>query len=266
MKESIPASRGRSWQRVLLMGWGLIITALILAPWPLMDKLFAIAYGICPQRASHSYIIAGQQLPLEARMTGIFSGFLLTYLSILVRGRGKAAAFPPPLPLGLCMGFIGLMGIDGINNTLADLHLPHLYTPDLRLRLGTGLLSGIGMAGLVIPALNFVLWRDGQERPVLSTIADLAGLLALASLFFLLVTSTSPFLLYPIAIFSISGLIALLTCINMVIIMGMAGKDWQVATWGETLPILSLAFIMTVGELGFLSVVRYTVLGAVPLE
>ena len=43
----------------------------------LMSVLWAIAFGICPQRPSQSLFLGGQQMPIEARMAGMFGGFLI---------------------------------------------------------------------------------------------------------------------------------------------------------------------------------------------
>src|SRR5574341_1780943 len=74
------------WPGVLAV----ILASFVLAPWPLLDKLRAIGYGICPQRVSHSYFLAGRQLPVEARETGMFAGFLLTVLVLAGLGRFRA--------------------------------------------------------------------------------------------------------------------------------------------------------------------------------
>ena len=89
----------------------------VLAPGPLMDKLWAVGYGICPQRVSHSYFLAGWQLPVEARMMGMFAGFLLSVLVFAALGRFRASRFPTwPIVLVLGIGAAG-MALDGINNT-----------------------------------------------------------------------------------------------------------------------------------------------------
>ena len=56
-----------------------------------MDLLRSVLYGVSAQRPSHSIFIGGQQLPLEARMGGIFLGFLcaVALLAVTVRRAGK---------------------------------------------------------------------------------------------------------------------------------------------------------------------------------
>lgn len=40
----------------------------------LVGRLTALMSGVCPQRPGHSYTLGGVQLPLEARMMGMFGG------------------------------------------------------------------------------------------------------------------------------------------------------------------------------------------------
>jgi uncharacterized membrane protein len=109
--------------------WGIVLLALlvgfILAPWPLLDKLWAVGYGICPRRVSHSYFLAGRQLPVEAREAGMFAGFLLTILVFAALGRFRARELPtwPLLVVLLLFGFS--MAFDGVNNTLQTDSAPH---------------------------------------------------------------------------------------------------------------------------------------------
>src|SRR5512136_1045914 len=140
-----------------------------------MDKLFAIAYGICPQRPAHSLFFGGQQMSIEARMFGMFGGAAAAALYLAARGRGKATDFPQPGILAMLIGFVAWMGLDGMNALLFDLRLPHLYTPSLTLRLGTGLLTGLSIGVVIVPAFNQTIWSPTVARkvPVLAGWRDL---------------------------------------------------------------------------------------------
>ena len=59
-----------------------------------MSILWAIAFGICPQRPGHSLFLGGQQMPIEARMAGMFGGFVLAAAYGWAAGRGRALRLP----------------------------------------------------------------------------------------------------------------------------------------------------------------------------
>lgn len=77
-------------QRWALGALVLAVMAFLLAPWSLYDKLWGIAYGICPQRPGHSLFFGGVQMPIEAREGGMYAGFLLGLVYLAVIGRSKA--------------------------------------------------------------------------------------------------------------------------------------------------------------------------------
>src|SRR5687768_12241893 len=80
--EETGASRG------LLVALALAIPVIFFAlPGWLPRKLLLSMGGLCGLRPSHSYYAGELQLPLEARMVGIYGGFLLTLLVLLVAGR-----------------------------------------------------------------------------------------------------------------------------------------------------------------------------------
>lgn len=158
-------SHRRGW---LCLGFlALVLLAFALAPWPLISKLRAIGFGICAQRPSHSYFLGGVQLPIEARMVGMFGGYLAATVYFLALRRGRASKFPPVPLLVVCVLFIAAMGFDGFNNLFHDVGLPYLYAPYNPARLITGLLTGLAIAAFILPVFNSTVWAKGQVRPVL---------------------------------------------------------------------------------------------------
>jgi len=244
-----------------LLVCAVLAAAFLLFPWPLQQKLFAVAYGLDPQRPTHSYFIAGMQIPLEARKLGMFGGFLLTYLYLLALRRGRAANFPPASVSALLLGFIATMGLDGLNATLFDLGLPNAYAPVLALRLATGLLAGIAMAGLLLPAFNGTMWHDVSPLPSLRNMGEAAGALALAVCFFAIVDARPAILYYPVAILGITGLVTELTLINSIIAMVLGRRVGMARTLQDALPAFAAGLILTTCELAVMSAVHYVMLG-----
>ena len=163
-----------------------------------MSVLWAIAFGICPQRPSHSLFLGGQQMPIEARMAGMFGGFVVAAAYGWAVGRGRAMRLPGRAMTLTLIGFIALtlaparsagVGVDGVNAFLYDLRLPHLYAPNILLRLGTGLLTGVAFAGLVVPAFNSTVWASGPDIGFLEQPRHVLGALLFEAVYFVVAIS-----------------------------------------------------------------------------
>lgn len=246
----------------LIIGMG----AFILAPWSLEEKIWAIAYGICPQRASHSFFLGGAQLPLEARMTGIFGGFLITIGYLFLLGRARASRLPQARILIALVGFIALVGLDGGNASLYDFGLPYVYPPQNWLRLATGLLSGVAMAVVTWAVFSFTFWREPSARAVIKDWREVIGLLAVPALAFVAILGRLDFLFYLIALTSVLGVLALLTLLNTVFLLAASGKQGKGESWWDLLPAASGGLFLSLVELGLLSALKFLVLGPNPLS
>ena len=215
-----------------------------------MSKLRAVGFGICAQRPSHSYFLGGVQLPVEARMVGIFGGYLAALVYFLALRRGRAFNFPSAPLMVLCVLFIAAMGFDGFNNLFHDVGLPHMYAPYNPARLITGLLVGLTIAALLLPAFNLSVWAEGQARPVLGGLRELGGALAVEAAVLEAVVSEWDWLLYPVALWSMAGVVVLLTMLNMVIAMIVARREGWGQSLDDLLPWVCVALMLTLVELG----------------
>lgn len=276
-----------SWGAMVL---GVALVAFVLVPIPMLDKFYAVGFGICPQRSGHSYFLGETQLPgeaslratiplvnvvapaqatkmpVEARMYGMFAGFLVTWLYSFLLGRGKAAVMPRPLILFTYVMFIAVMGIDGVNATIFDLHnagvpIPYAYEPRLDLRFVTGWLCGIAMAGIILPVLNYCLWRDAQNRALFERGRELIPLLLLGILLLLLFVSGSGLFFYPLALLAPAGIVAIFVSLNVVLVLTLGRRERVASAWRETLNPIALALLLSLIELGMLSLVRYAAFG-----
>jgi predicted membrane protein DUF2085 len=210
------------------------------------------------------------KMPLEARMYGIFAGFLVTWALALVSKRGCAVRMAPPWMVAAFAAFIGVMGFDGTNATLFDLNaaglpIPFLYAPRLDVRLATGLLSGIAMGGIMLPIVNYALWRQGQAEPIFADARDFATLLVWNAILYLLVVSGSGLFFYPLSLLGVLGVIALIGALNIVLLLSFFRRDGAAANWRETLNPMAAAVFLTALELGGLSLLRYVLLGTTVL-
>lgn len=210
------------------------------------------------------------KMPLEARMYGIFAGFVLAWATAIVTGRDRAVLMPPPWLLTTFAGFITIMGFDGVNATLFDLSsaglpVPFMYAPRLDLRLATGFLCGTAMAGIILPIVNYALWRERQPVPVFSDLRDLLTLLVWNAIIFALVASGSGLFLYPLALLGVLGVIILVAALNIVWVLALFRREGSASTWREALNPFAAAVFFTALELGALSLLRYAILGTTVL-
>lgn len=163
--------RSGRWPIVLPGLVGVVVFAFLLAPGSLDHKAHLALHGLCAQRPSHTFLFDGRLLPFDARMTGIYGGFLVATGYLLARGRFRAFAVPPRSVLGWLVGGVAAMAIDGTNSLLVDLGLPHPYEPNNALRLMTGAATGTALAAMLCFLVATTLWRRGEwqraaiERP-----------------------------------------------------------------------------------------------------
>lgn len=198
---------------------GLSFLVFLIAPWSFATKSWALLHGLCAQQPSHSFWFGVERLPFDARMTGIYGGFLCTQGFLLVRGRQRCVGLPS-LPLLLLLGgFIITMGADGVNSLAADLGLGFLYQPTNMFRFITGGLAGTTMGVFLWLLAAMVLWRPETLRRerVLRGGSELLLILALVGGFGLLAASGIRWLFVPISLFLIAG--ALLTIFTLTLPM-----------------------------------------------
>jgi uncharacterized membrane protein len=229
-----------------------------------MSILWAIAFGICPQRPSHSLFLGGQQMPIEARMAGMFAGFVITAAYGWVAGRGRAMRLPDRAMTLTLVGFIALLGVDGVNAFLFDLRLPHLYAPNILLRLGTGLLTGVAFAGLVVPAFNSTVWASGPDISLLGGARDVLGTLLVEAVYFGMAISGAGLFLYPVSLLAVLGVPILLGMIGGILMAIILRRENHAAYPVHLIPLLLGGLAVAAIMLGLMSAVRYGLFGAGP--
>ena len=248
--------------------WRWLPPALLLAalvaffsmPGPLPHKLFLAMGGVCSLRPSHSYFAGNLQLPLESRMTGIYGGFALTLAALLLFGCLGALRLGGKVSLGLLALMFATMVFDGLNSTLAELDLPHLYAPTNLLRLATGLLSRIALAALLVWLWGMVgAPRTGAaRRSVLRSPWELLALLALNAEFAGLVVAGHVAFYYPVVLISVVGVIGMMAGVLMLVILPMAGLDGRVTRPGQIAVPGMVAVLLAIVVLAGTAVLRWT--------
>ncbi|HBY95278.1 MAG: DUF2085 domain-containing protein [Ardenticatenaceae bacterium] len=235
----------------------LLIAFIVMPPWPivLLDAN-TLAYAVCHRIPSHSFSIAGHQLPLCARCTGIYLSALAT-LAALATVRPKARTFPGGPVLGLFLLFIAVMGVDGLNSLLTLIPgAPSAYEPRNWLRLLTGAFDGVAMGGILFPLFNMTVWCDGRDVPAV-TGRILAGLALLALAISAVVLSEAPWLLWPLAVLSGLGVLTLVGLLNVALVVIATRREGSFRTLAELAPFVVYGLLLTFVELGAINLLRH---------
>ncbi len=239
------------------------VSFLIITPDGLLAKADIVGSAVCGRIATHSFVIAGRQLPLCARCTGTFIGALVGFFGqAVVLRRRRAAEFPPLLILVILGSFTLLWAADGVNSYITLIpNFPHLYEPQNWLRMTTGALNGLMMSSLVYPLFNFTLWRNAVPERTIRNLRDLLVLLLLEAVMIGLTVIQSPLLLYPLALLSALGVLTLLTCINSMLVVMIVRRENVVDNWREAIIPLLVGFTISLIMVGAINAVRYALIG-----
>jgi uncharacterized membrane protein len=241
----------------------LTLTILLIAtPGGALRKADMVGYAVCHQIESHSFSLAGRQLPLCARCTGTFLGALVGLIGqAAVLRHWRAAAFPSSPILVILLAFTLSWIADGSNSYLALIGGASLYEPSNTLRLITGTLNGLTMSAFVYPIFNVSLWQAPVDEPALQGVRDLAVLLLMETLLVFVILSGSDFLLYPVAFLSAAGVLALLTSVNSVIALIVLRRENSSSNWRQALLPVVVGLVLSLIQIGVIDLIRYGLTG-----
>ena len=229
------------------------------APPGLFGKADAVGYAVCHRIDERSFHVRDRQLPLCARCTGEFfsAGITLLFYAIASKRKSGMPGWRLCVPLLL---FLTAFGIDGSNSYLYLLKqtskgaldaIPNLYVPNNTLRLFTGSGMGIALASILYPAFNQSAWKEPDPGPAL-TWKKLGVLVIVMLSVNLAILTEHPAILYPIAIISILGVLALLIIVFSVVWMLIMRQEnafdslrqmWMPFIAGTTLTFLMITAI-----------------------
>ena len=253
-KQSTPLQTLTKWlvpiaAIIVLSAW------IYIAPPGLLGKLDAVGYAVCHRLDSHSLHVGGIQLPLCARCTGEFNAAAITLIfqGFVSRKKNK---LPNRGILAVLVLFFLSFGIDGSNSYLALMkntyagafaNIPNLYVTDNVTRLFTGSGMGIAMASVLYPMYNQSIWRTSDERPTMNwrQFGLLVGIILLIDFAAL---TENPFILYPVALVSTLGVLALLTMVFSIVWTMLMRQENAFDNirqlWLPALAGLTLAFLL----------------------
>jgi len=226
-----------------------------IAPPGLLGKADAVGYAICHRISERSFHIGDRQLPLCARCTGEFFSAAIALIFFAIVSPKKSGM--PNWRLGMPLLFFFLIfAVDGTNSYIYLLkstapgtfdNIPNLYIPNNTLRLFTGSGMGIALAAILYPAFNQSVWKTVDKERALDW-KKLGMLIGIIFLVDLAILTESPIILYPIAILSVLGVLALLIMVfSMVWLLVMRQENIFTSLkemWMPFLAGITLAFLM----------------------
>lgn len=256
-KERERSGREVPWRFAFVGLLGAILVGMLLWPGaPLHWKMYAAVHGVCAQ--VHNVALGGEQLPLCARNTGIYSGFLLTFIYLVLLGRERAAKLPPPAIVVALAALVAIMAVDGFNSLFVDLFLPHLYTPRNELRTLTGIGMGTTMAVAIMLVLNLSLRRDpDMEQRVIGNWRELGGALLLGLLVHAAIYGNVAITYWPIAIVAWTGIVGILFLVNLLIVALVMNYEGRVVRVVELARPATVALALTGIMLGVMAWGRF---------
>jgi uncharacterized membrane protein len=249
--------RQRTWQWAFLLLSAVVLGALVF--WPtgtFASRLQVTVQGVCAQQ--HYVLFGNQRLPLCARNTGIYAGFLATLSYLLVIGRGRAAKMPPWSIVGFLAAAVVAMGVDGLNSMMRDLGNHNLYMPQNELRTATGLGMGMALAVFGVLVFNVSLRTNSRwDERIVGSWLDVGGAIVTSSVLYAAVWWAPQWLYVPLALWSVAGIVGLLWASNVFVVAMVTGYEGRVRSLRQLAQPATIGLVLVAGELGLLAWLRF---------
>jgi uncharacterized membrane protein len=201
-----------------------------------------LGFGLCHQLPERSFVGGGHQLPVCARDTGIYLGFVIGLLVLAALDRGyRRTEVPRPWVLALGAVLIAVMGWDGVTSYVGLRPTTNL------IRLATGLGTGFALTLVIAPLLNTQLWRRRSPERVLGEPWEVAVWVAAIPVSFVAIRWGGPALGTAYAVLTAIAILVTLTAVNLVLVL-LAPRFEQKAerlrdAWLPMLVALGLAML-----------------------
>ena len=221
----------------------------------LSEILDTIGFSICHQLPERTLYLGGRYLPVCARDTGIYIGFLAVLFGLLFfkRLRGRSLPKPPLIYLILALAFP--MVLDAVGSYLGLFQTTNIN------RVLTGLLFGGAVPLILFPIIDEAITKREDQPPVIRNPFEFVPLLAGILLLFIGIIITKGEVGYWIlAVLSIVGLLVLYYLLFLLIIV-LVIKHAFVTKRNRRITIMGVAML----EMAFFIGMNYLHSLALPL-
>lgn len=258
VRASQPTRFERSRWALLLAGLGLAaLCAFLLLPGSIAAKARLALHGICAQRPSHSLRLGPEALPLDARMTGIYVGAMVTALWLCAAGGARNTKGPSRRILFVLGLFVVILAADGFNALAFDLGLPHPYEPSNVVRLFTGVLAGTALGVALTWLFGATMWpRADRTRPVVASLAALAAPMGVAGAVGALALTGLPTLYAPFAIGLLVAAVGIFAMLATIALALASNRAWSYGSFSEMSALACGGLVAGIGLIAALAGLR----------
>ncbi len=217
----------------------------------LQGFLHWIGFGLCHQLPERSFFGGGVQVPVCARDTGIYFGFMISLAVVAIVHRGERPRGFPRMHVWVLMGLLlVLMGWDGVSSYSG------LRTTTNDLRLLTGLGVGFSAAVVIYPMLQDELWTHPTPGRVLDPVWRFTTWAASMFAAFAALRWGAPLLGlgYPLA--AAGAIIATLTTINLVVVAMLPAFDRKASSVRQILVPIAISMVIAFAEIELAALLR----------
>lgn len=204
-----------------------------------------LGFGLCHQLPERSFFGGGFQVPVCARDTGIYVGFVLSLAVMALLDRGRRRSELPSWSLLVLGGaLVAVMAWDGITSYAG------LRSTTNDIRLATGLMTGWALPLVVAPLVNSQLWERSSAGRILEGRGETALWLVGLPLSFALVRWGLPALgaAYPVLV--ALCIVATFVCVNLIVVTLAPRLERRADRLLRAWPALAAALILSVLEMG----------------
>ncbi len=217
--------------------WGVVLAVATIAffanPGGYGDTSYALLHGLCAQTPSHTIHFGDHPLPFDARMTGIYGGFLVTFIGLACSGRLLHYGAMPKMVIATLVVLLLAMAADGFNSLLTDLGVWHPWTSTNAVRVITGYGVGVGLAVALAWLFASSTWHLSRPTVGVGAVRDLWFAAAGLGVYGALLIWSPGWLHLPVATLLVLSAWLVVTMLVLVTILLAFKLDERVRSFGR---------------------------------
>jgi len=179
----------------------------------IMTFFYNLGTAVCHQMLERTFHFHEHPLPVCARCTGTYTGFMCSLLYWMAVNKKMKGGTPPNYALITAVIFIGTLIFDGGTSYL------HIRETTNKIRLATGLMAGSGAAMLIIPCIFELLFKySSRDVFVKNYFHFIFWIVTIILIFFIINTGVYP-LYYILTFVIVGGIISMVSMVNAVLLI-----------------------------------------------